>query len=161
SGLKLKISVRINNDRADHIAYTQWRHRPAHDILKFRMDGDRERGTVMLSGQIGSHRRKYDRQVVLGLHVRNFDEVVDKSVRRLYDRAKGSGIPCDMVFWFECPDWTKRLQYKRQIFSSLTPRSRLYIVGHGNWKNKTIAGYDAKTVAILLAKAFQLKTVGL
>ena len=115
----------------------------------------------MLSGQIGSHRLKYDRQVVLGLHVKSFDEVVDKSVRKLYNRAKGSGIPCDMVFWFESPDWTKKLQYKREIFSALTPRSRLYVVGHGNWKTKTIAGYDAKMVAMLLAKAFQLKTVSL
>jgi hypothetical protein len=113
-----------------------------------------------MSGQLGGH-AKYDRQVVLGLHVKSFDLAIDVSVRGLYEKAKGAGIPCDMVFWFESPDWKEKLEYKTKIFSALTWHSRLYIVGHGDWKNHTVAGYDAKKVANLIVNVFQLKAVGL
>jgi hypothetical protein len=105
--------------------------------------------------------RKHDRQLILQILCGVKDELITKGTEALEAKAKARGLEShtltvrvsELIDSRPAQDaaYNKAAEPFYASFAKFTIYSRLYLAGHGFWKQQTLGGLGAKTVAYLVA----------
>lgn len=111
-------------------------------------------------------RRKYDRQLIVGLLEDAADAVTVQQSTDLDAKDRDEPLPSEVVFvppnsamHSASPDdacliiLRQALRGKLQVPQRVSSQSRLYLVGRGDWRARTLSGWTAAQTAALLGQA--------
>ena len=95
---------------------------------------------------------KYSKQLIIQARA---DHTITSGSKKISDKAANGGLECETVdFPIQGEPGFPNKRYKlTAALSKLDKNSRIYIRGHGNWKNQTVGGVDAQTWADTLIEA--------
>ncbi|HLZ98774.1 MAG TPA: hypothetical protein VKP66_12625 [Steroidobacteraceae bacterium] len=109
-------------------------------------------------------RRKYDRQLIVGLLQDAADAVTVQQSTDLDAKHRDEPLPSEVVFVppntahgaspdDACPTLRQALRGELQVPQCVSRQSRLYLVGRGDWRARTLSGWTAAQTAALLGQA--------
>jgi hypothetical protein len=105
----------------------------------------------------------YDRQLIVSLLDGGGDDEIAARAGALDAKARGKGLGTEVVAVGPGPgpgeafdaggvdELGRAILGRRSVPAPLTRASRVYLVGRGDWRARTLAGHDADAVADLLA----------
>ena len=90
-----------------------------------------------------------DRQLIVQAHS---DQAIRLGSTNLAAKAQSRGVPTEIVD-FPAPGDHQAMHKLVDAVGKLTPQSRLYLRGHGSWRDQTVGGVDARDWARTLLNA--------
>jgi hypothetical protein len=101
-------------------------------------------------------RSEYDRQLIVGLLQGPADAVTTRQAADLDAKRRDEPLPSEVVLVSSRAvpaSLRQALRGELTVPQPVSGRSRLYLVGHGDWHARTLSGWSAAEIADLLARA--------
>jgi len=98
---------------------------------------------------------KYDRQLIVGLLDGATDAITTRQAEDLDAKQRKAPLPSETVILGAAGDdapLRRALRGEGDVRLPVSARSRVYLVGHGDWRRQTLSGSTAEQVADLLSR---------
>jgi hypothetical protein len=99
--------------------------------------------------------RKPDRQLIVQCLTGTGDSIIRTITNQLEKRAEGKGVKSHTLTFHQGDEeeTTRNVELWMRKATKLTAQSRIYLNGHGDWRNQTIGGMFAGEAALFLGMA--------